>query len=52
MSTNQGKSMMCIYKLCKVEFKYWGMQNKLERFIHDTGLRNTMLRAYRQVGLS
>ena len=39
---------MCAYKLCKVEFRYWGMQSKIERFIHDTALRNTMLRAHRQ----
>lgn len=29
--------LMCAYKLCKVEFRYWGMQAKIERFIHDTG---------------
>ncbi|XP_034494577.1 membrane-associated phosphatidylinositol transfer protein 2 isoform X5 [Ailuropoda melanoleuca] len=28
--------IMCAYKLCKVEFRYWGMQSKIERFIHDT----------------
>lgn len=32
-----GKALMCAYKLCKVEFRYWGMQTKIERFIHDTG---------------
>lgn len=32
-----GKEMMTAYKLCRVEFKYWGMQNKIERFIHDIG---------------
>jgi hypothetical protein len=26
-----GKSIMCAYKLCKVEFRYWGMQSKIER---------------------
>ena len=31
------KAIMCAYKLCKVEFKYWGMQSKIERFIHDVG---------------
>lgn len=31
--------IMCAYKLCKVEFRYWGMQSKIERFIHDTGER-------------
>ncbi|KAG9333202.1 hypothetical protein JZ751_012983 [Albula glossodonta] len=33
---NPGKMpVMCAYKLCKVEFRYWGMQSKIERFIHD-----------------
>lgn len=39
---------MCAYKLCRVEFRYWGMQTKLEKFIHDTALRKTMVRAHRQ----
>jgi hypothetical protein len=39
---------MCAYKLCRVEFKYWGMQAKIERFIHDIALRKTMVRAHRQ----
>ncbi|RUS73636.1 hypothetical protein EGW08_018609, partial [Elysia chlorotica] len=43
-----GKEVMTAYKLCRVEFKYWGMQNKIERFIHDVALRKTMLRAHRQ----
>lgn len=29
--------LMCAYKLCKVEFRYWGMQSKIEQFIHDVG---------------
>ena len=33
----QAFPIMCAYKLCKVEFRYWGMQSKIERFIHDTG---------------
>lgn len=33
------ETIMCAYKLCSVEFKYWGMQTKVERFIHDTGKR-------------
>ena len=36
-SWRPGPSVMTAYKLCRVEFKYWGMQNKIERFIHDTG---------------
>ncbi|KAK6476485.1 membrane-associated phosphatidylinositol transfer protein 2-like isoform X3 [Huso huso] len=40
--------IMCAYKLCKVEFRYWGMQSKIERFIHDVALRKVMVRAHRQ----
>ncbi len=29
--------------------RYWGMQSKIERFIHDMALRNTMLKAHKQV---
>lgn len=37
-NNNPGKTpIMCAYKLCKVEFRYWGMQSKIERFIHDVG---------------
>uniref|UniRef100_A0A3P8W4S6 Phosphatidylinositol transfer protein N-terminal domain-containing protein n=1 Tax=Cynoglossus semilaevis TaxID=244447 RepID=A0A3P8W4S6_CYNSE len=43
-NNNPGKTpIMCAYKLCKVEFRYWGMQSKIERFIHDV-----MARAHRQ----
>ncbi|CAJ0941429.1 unnamed protein product, partial [Mesorhabditis belari] len=42
------KPVMCAYKLCKVEFRYWGMQTRAEKWIHDLALRNTMLRAHRQ----
>ncbi|CAL1546251.1 unnamed protein product [Lymnaea stagnalis] len=48
LGATQGVEMMTAYKLCRVEFKYWGMQNKIERFIHDVALRKTMLRAHRQ----
>lgn len=38
INSNPGKMpVMCAYKLCKVEFRYWGMQSKIERFIHDVG---------------
>ncbi|XP_031779472.1 protein retinal degeneration B isoform X4 [Nasonia vitripennis] len=46
--TPSGKSLMCAYKLCRVEFRYWGMQTKLEKFIQDIALRKTMVRAHRQ----
>ncbi|KAF0748361.1 protein retinal degeneration B isoform X2 [Aphis craccivora] len=48
MPTSSGKSIMCAYKLCKVEFRYWGMQTKIEKFIHEVALRKTMVRAHRQ----
>ena len=37
MPTSKGKSVMCAYKLCRVEFRYWGVQSKLEKFIDDVG---------------
>ena len=30
--TKNGRGIMCAYKLCKVEFRYWGMQSKIERY--------------------
>ncbi|AWO95996.1 putative membrane-associated phosphatidylinositol transfer protein 2-like, partial [Scophthalmus maximus] len=49
INQNPGQDpVMCAYKLCKVEFRYWGMQSKIERFIHDVGLRKVMVRAHRQ----
>ncbi|KAM4532412.1 membrane-associated phosphatidylinositol transfer protein 2 isoform 2-T2 [Fundulus diaphanus] len=49
INQNPGQTVvMCAYKLCKVEFRYWGMQSKIERFIHDVGLRKVMVRAHRQ----
>ncbi len=35
----EGKSLMCAYKLCKVEFRYWGLQCRVERWTHDLALR-------------
>nr|CAD7423422.1 unnamed protein product [Timema monikensis] len=29
------KSLMCVYKLCKVDFRYWGLQTRVERFLQD-----------------
>lgn len=48
MPLPNGKAIMCAYKLCRVEFRYWGMQTKIEKFIHDIALRKTMLRAHQQ----
>lgn len=33
------KPIMCAYKLCRVEFRYWGMQTRVESWIHDRVLR-------------
>lgn len=46
--TARKETIMCAYKLCRVEFRYWGMQSKCERFIHEIALRKTILRAHRQ----
>jgi len=35
----EGKPVMCAYKQCKVEFRYWGLQCRVERWIHDLALR-------------
>ena len=32
MPTPGGRAIMCAYKLCRVEFRYWGMQSKIERW--------------------
>ncbi|XP_048582255.1 protein retinal degeneration B isoform X2 [Nematostella vectensis] len=44
---NPPTPVMCAYKLIKVEFRYWGMQSKIEHFIHS-GLRRPMLMGHRQ----
>ena len=46
--TARKETIMCAYKLCRVEFRYWGMQRKCERFIHEIALRKKILRAHRQ----
>ncbi|CAG2110544.1 unnamed protein product [Medioppia subpectinata] len=52
MNNNHNKSknkcIMCAYKLVRVEFKYWGMQTKIEKFIHEGALRKIMVRAHKQ----
>ncbi|VUZ56303.1 unnamed protein product [Hymenolepis diminuta] len=40
--------IMCSYKVCRVEFRYWGMQSKIESFIQEVALRRTMVNAHRQ----
>lgn len=40
------KRIMCAYKLCRVEFRYWGMQKRVEQFIHDSGANLFVTGAY------
>ena len=35
--TARKDTVMCAYKLCRAEFRYWGMQSRCERFIHEIG---------------
>ena len=48
MKPLRDRSHQCSHYLLQVEFRYWGLQSKVERFIHDYGLRRVMLRAHRQ----
>ena len=41
-----GRGIMCAYKLFKVEFRYWGLQGKVESMVHDYALRKTMLNGH------
>jgi len=40
--------IMTSYKHASVEFRYWGLQTRIERFIHDAALRSTFLLGHRQ----
>lgn len=44
---SQNLDLMCVYKICRVEFKQWPVQHRVEQFIHDY-LRKTLVRAHRQ----
>eukprot|EP00002_Diphylleia_rotans_P010049 TRINITY_DN2043_c0_g2_i1.p3 TRINITY_DN2043_c0_g2~~TRINITY_DN2043_c0_g2_i1.p3 ORF type:complete len:164 (-),score=48.16 TRINITY_DN2043_c0_g2_i1:544-1035(-) len=39
--------IMCSYKLCKVEFNYWGLQSKVEQFVHQLAIRDVVLKGHR-----
>jgi len=43
------KPIMCSYKLCKVEFRVWGLQSRTEAFIHKAALRDVFLDGHRKV---
>ena len=40
---------MCSYKLCRVEFRYWGLQSRVENFVHSTAIKKTTVLAHKQV---
>ncbi|KAN0016424.1 hypothetical protein ACTFIU_006391 [Dictyostelium citrinum] len=46
---NSTKPIMCCYKVCKVEFRCWGVQNKVENFIQRVALRDTFFMGHRQI---
>eukprot|EP01099_Mayorella_cantabrigiensis_P007084 TRINITY_DN6124_c0_g1_i1.p1 TRINITY_DN6124_c0_g1~~TRINITY_DN6124_c0_g1_i1.p1 ORF type:complete len:164 (+),score=29.42 TRINITY_DN6124_c0_g1_i1:340-831(+) len=35
--------IMCCYKVIKVDFQYWGLQSRVEQYIHRYGLRDILL---------
>lgn len=47
-NNDNSKLLMCVYKLCKVQFGYWPMQYRVEQFIQDY-IRKELVRAHRQV---
>jgi len=42
------KPIMTSYKYCVVEFRYWGIQSRVENFIHKVGLRDVLFHGHRQ----
>jgi len=46
--TRNTQPIMTSYKYCSVEFRYWGLQSRIENFIHKAGLRDTFLLGHRQ----
>jgi len=40
--------IMTCYKHCEVEFRYWGLQSRIENYIHSSGLRDIFLQGHRQ----
>jgi len=45
---NEVQPVMTIYKYASVEFRYWGLQARIENFIHQSALRATFLLGHRQ----
>jgi len=40
--------IMTCYKYCSVEFRYWGLQTRVENFVHKAGLRDVFALGHRQ----
>lgn len=47
--TKPKNNVMCAYKLCKVKVNVWAVGQRIEKFIHDSGLRKVMVGAHKQV---
>eukprot|EP01132_Coremiostelium_polycephalum_P003866 gene3866-4818_t len=43
------RPIMCSYKVCKVEFRYWGVQTKVENYIQRSAIRDILFMGHRQV---
>ncbi|EME29343.1 phosphatidylinositol transfer protein [Galdieria sulphuraria] len=41
--------VMCCYKVCKLQFKKWGLQTKVEQWGQYYGLRNTFMKYHRKL---
>ncbi|KAF2072192.1 hypothetical protein CYY_006489 [Polysphondylium violaceum] len=41
--------IMCSYKVCKVEFRYWGVQSRVENYIQRSAIRDILFMGHRQV---
>jgi len=41
--------VMCCYKVCKLQFKKWGLQTKVEQWGQYYGLRNTFIKYHRKL---
>ncbi|EGG17258.1 phosphatidylinositol transfer protein [Cavenderia fasciculata] len=47
MSTSS--PIMCSYKVCKVEFRCWGIQSRVEQYIQKNAIRDILFMGHRQV---
>eukprot|EP00124_Ichthyophonus_hoferi_P003485 Ihof_evm2s304 gene=Ihof_evmTU2s304 len=45
---NTHDPIMCAYKVVKIEFKYWGLQSRIENFICDVAIRAMVLSGHIQ----